>query len=143
MLTSPHGRRRYELGERNIQELAAWYKLNSKSRNEATTRLHIIDRLFFDCLGWDKEHVVVEDSENKEYTDYTFVFPRRLLIVEAKKEGIYFELPVGHSNLEYSIGALFRASRPLKDAMQQVGGYCQRRGVRFGLSPTDTSLLRS
>jgi hypothetical protein len=122
----------YELGERNVRVLATWYTLNSKNRNEATTRLHIIDRLFFDCLGWDREHVVVEDAENREYTDYTFVFPRRLLIVEAKKEGTYFELPVGHSNLDYSIGPLLRASRPLKGALEQVGGYCQRRGVRFG-----------
>lgn len=122
----------FELGQRNIEALATWYEVNAKDRNEATTRLQMIDRILFDCLGWEKEHVAVEDAENKEYTDYTFIFPRRLLIVEAKREGTHFELPVGHKALEYSIVSLFRTSRALRSAMEQVGGYCQRRGVPFG-----------
>lgn len=121
----------YEVCERSMADLAHWYDANAGSRNEATTRLQIIDRLFFDCLGWHKEHVLAEERLQGEYADYTFIFPRRLLIVEAKKEGIYFELPVGHDRLEYPIPSLFRLSPTLKAAMEQVGGYCQNRGVPF------------
>jgi hypothetical protein len=114
-----------------MADLALWYGANVSSRNEATTRLHLIDRLFFECLGWHREHVVAEERFGGEYTDYTFIFPRRLLIVEAKKEGISFELPVGHDRLDYSVPSLLRLSPALKIAIHQVGGYCQNRGVPF------------
>src|ERR1017187_6767466 len=121
----------YETCQQNVANLAVWYAANSGARNEATTRLHLIDTLLFDCLGWTREYVIAEERFDNQYTDYTFVFPRRMLIIEAKKEGIYFDLPVGHDRLEYSISSLFRTSPPLKLAMEQVGGYCQRRGVPF------------
>ena len=124
---------RYEDCERRMTELAAWYAANQGKRNEATTRLHIIDRLLFDCLAWQKEHVISEERLDGQYADYTLTFPRRIVIVEAKREGSYFELPVGHDRLEYAIPSLLRTSVPLKAAVEQAGGYCQARGVPFAI----------
>jgi hypothetical protein len=121
----------YETCERSMGELASWYTTHGQARNEATTRLHLIDRLFFECLGWEKEHVVAGERLDGQYADYTFVFPRRILIVEAKKEGLYFELPVGHDRLGYSMQTLFRSSPALKTAMEQAGSYCQQRAVPY------------
>jgi hypothetical protein len=56
---------------------------------------------------------------------------RRVLIVEAKKEGDYFEVPVGKLQLKYSIQGLFRDSPNLRAAMEQVARYCQSRGIPF------------
>lgn len=124
----------YELCRSNLEALAASDIARPSHRNEATTRLQLIDRLFFDCLGWSKEDVVLEEPDGQEYADYTFYLGfarRRILIVEAKKEGDYFEVPAGKQQLEYSIQGLFRDSSNLKAAMEQAAQYCQSRGVPF------------
>jgi len=61
-------------------ELAAWYETNVGTRNEATTRLQLIDRILFECLGWDHNDVTAEDAHDGQYADYTFNVPRKLLI---------------------------------------------------------------
>jgi hypothetical protein len=116
----------------NLEALVAWYSEHEGKRNEATTRLHLIDTLFFECLGWSRtDDVYLEEPLGSEYADYTFSAPRRILIVEAKKEGDYFELPAGKQNLEYSIQTLFKDYPNVKAAMEQVASYCQSRGVPY------------
>ena len=114
-----------------IAELAEWYDQNAAQRNEATTRLQLIDRLFFDCLGWSRDDVYLEEPHDGKYADYTFLFPRKLLIVEAKKEGVYFDLPAGPPRLEQSIQSLLKTTPELRAAMGQVARYCQQRGVPY------------
>jgi len=122
----------YEICIENLKALAEYYSENKDTRNEATTRLQLIDRLFIECLGWSRDDITAEESQGKEYADYTFRAPRRILIVEAKKEGDYFELPVGLNRIEYSLGSLMRDYPNLKDAIEQASGYCQSRGVPYG-----------
>lgn len=122
----------YNEGRIKLEELVAWYSTRQAERNEATTRLQLVDRLFFECLGWSKDDVIPEESQARAYADYTFLAPRRILIVEAKKEGNYFELPAGQTRLEYSLSALFRDYPNLKAAIEQAAQYCQSRGVPFG-----------
>lgn len=122
----------YEDCRKRLEKLAAWYRPRSGQRNEATTRLHLVDCLFFGCLGWSQDEVVAEEPHGREFADYVFSAPRRVLIVEAKKEGDYFELPAGQDRLEYAIPALFRDYPNLRTAMEQVARYCQTRGVPFG-----------
>ena len=101
---------------------------------QATTRLVLVDRLFFECLGFlAKEDAKLEEPQGQEYTDYSFFAPRRVLIVEAKKEGDYFELPAGRQALEYSINGLMRDYPNLRVAMEQAARYCQARGVPFAV----------
>ncbi len=114
-----------------ITELAAWYSEHEARRNEATTRLQLIDRVFFECLGWSRDDVSLEEPYGGQYADYTFIFPRKLLIAEAKKEGVYFELPAGPMRLQQSISALLRTTPELRSAMEQVATYCQKRGVPY------------
>lgn len=123
----------FETGRSDLEKLIEWYSSNQGNRNEATTRLQLIDRLFFECLGWSRDDVVLEEAHGKEYTDYSFSAPRRILIVEAKREGDYFELPAGKTKLEYSLPALLRDYPNLKAAIEQAAGYCQKRGVPFGV----------
>jgi hypothetical protein len=122
----------YEKGRENIEALFDWYQKNVGTRNEATTRLHLIDTLLFECLAWDKR----SDAESEErfagkYTDYTLKCPRRGLIIEAKREGIYFDIPSGYSNKRYRIKTLKRDIPRLGDAILQASGYCQERGTPY------------
>jgi hypothetical protein len=120
----------YEECRRNLENLIAWY--NPAHRNEADTRFQVIDRLFFECLGWSKDDVHMEEHYGGEYADYSFNAPRRILIVEAKREDQYFEIPAGKAQLEYSIPALSRDNANLKAALSQAATYCQERGAPFG-----------
>ena len=128
----PNSMNDYETSRQKLTELAQYYKENSGSRNEATTRLHLIDRLFFECLAWSRDDCIAEESHEGLYTDYTFSTTRRVLIVEAKREGIYFELPVGVRQREYAIPSLCRDYEALGAAIRQASGYCQARGVPVG-----------
>lgn len=116
----------------DLQGLASWYGEVIGTRNEATTRLQLIDRLFFECLDWAKEQVKLEESYDGQYADYTFQTFRPALIVEAKREGDYFELPAGVTRIEHALPSLLRDYPNLKKALTQAAGYCQSRGVPFG-----------
>ena len=102
------------------------------NRNEATTRLQFIDELLFDCLGWDKSECVPEDNFDGTYTDYSLGTPYTHLIVEAKKEDIYFEVPAGVNDLTFRIQRFKNDAPEVYKAIKQAMGYCQTKGVPFG-----------
>jgi predicted type IV restriction endonuclease len=122
----------YDECRKNLQKLIHLYSSKENTRNEATTRFQLIDSLFFDCLGWEKSDVELEEQYNGEFTDYTFKAPRRVLIVEAKREGDYFEIPAGKTNIEYSLHSLMKDFKNVNSAIEQVSKYCQARGVPIG-----------
>lgn len=122
----------YEEGRKKLEELVQYFRERNCSRNEATTRLHLIDHLFFECLGWSREDCIAEESHDGHYTDYTLSTTHRVLIVEAKREGDYFELPAGIRQREYAIRTLFSDYKNIKAAILQVSSYCQERGVPIG-----------
>ena len=101
-------------------------------RNEATTRLHLIDRLLFECLGWDKFSCTAEERHDGEYTDYSLGKPYVQLIVEAKREDIHFSLPSGFQKNIYSIARFKKEASDVYAAVTQAMRYCQSRGVPFG-----------
>ena len=119
--------------ERYLSELdnfAAYAIERAAGRNEATTRLQLIDRLLFECLGWRRDDdVTLEHACEGEYADYVFSAPRHVLVLEAKREGQSFQIPLGTDGLEMSIRALVRGNAELESALKQVARYCQARGV--------------
>lgn len=124
----------YEQAEENLRDLINWYSsnVNEQTRNEATTRLHIIDRLLFECLGWNREDCRAEERINGQYIDYAFYSPACVFIVEAKREGVYFELPVGTDNVTYNIPFFSRRAKGVGSAIKQAIGYCQSHGAAYG-----------
>lgn len=124
----------YEAAQQNIQELNRFYEKDGlhKLRNEATTRLHLIDSLLFECLAWSKEDCVAEEAHAGEYTDYSLYAPHRLLIVEAKKEGLHFELPAGMAKSVYQIAFFKNSHKEVYAAIEQAIDYCLLRGTLFG-----------
>lgn len=124
-----------------MEGLRDWYKPRVAERNEATTRLQLIDRLLFECLGWDYDQVTAEDSHEGKFADYTLYAPVPTAILEAKREGMTFELPVGHLGIDYSLSGIIRDSKELKPALRQVAGYCQERGVPIGIVSNGSQIL--
>jgi len=122
----------YEAGRGALERLAEWYSERQGDRNEATTRFAMIDRLLFECLAWSKDSAALEEPHGREYADYVLSVFRPVLIVEAKREGDYFELPAGSKRLEQSLPSLVRDYPNLRAALEQAAHYCQSRGVPFG-----------
>lgn len=117
----------------NLKTLVEEMDDNGQShRNEATTRLQFIDGLLFDCLGWNRSECVAEDNFAGKYTDYSLGTPYKHLIVEAKREDIYFEVPAGVTDLTYRIQRFEDDAPEVYAAISQAMGYCQSRGVPFG-----------
>lgn len=124
----------YEECRDKFLDLLRWYEDNKGSRNEAATRMHLIDSVLFDCLGWErKEDCEPEEPHGKEFADYVMKCPMRSLLVEAKREGIYFEIPTGKQNFEYSLSSLAVGNTNFKKAVDQAAGYCQHRGIPLAL----------
>ena len=114
---------------------------STRNRNEATTRLQIIDRIFFECLGWERSDCTAEESYNGTYSDYIFRAQGANLLVEAKREGTYFELPVGLAHRVYEI-AYFEKNAPLVySAIEQAVDYCTKRGIQFGVVSNGNQLI--
>ena len=123
----------YEAALEKFEELLEKEKQTLFSdRNEATTRLQLVDALIFDCLGWDRRECISEESMDGLYADYTLGTPIRFAIWEAKREGVSFTLPVGIDKRTYKIRALLEAEGGIGEAIKQVLRYCQQRGVAIG-----------
>ncbi len=119
----------YDAGKLALGEVVKNFRF--EDRNEATTRLQVINDLILKCLAWAPGDCIAEESHGKEYADYTLCCPKRSLIVEAKREGDSFELPAGKVRMEYSIANLCEDYPNLKKAIVQVVGYCHQRGVPY------------
>lgn len=109
--------------------------------NEATTRLRVIDRLLMDCLGWAPTEIEAETHYAGEYVDYAIGAPSVEMILEAKKEGIYFTLPEGISGRRVIDLSTAIVDGPTKAAVAQVTRYCQDRGVPIGIICNGHQLL--
>lgn len=134
----------YDDCQRNLENLALYYQNNIGKRNEATTRLHLINALLTDCLGWEKRDIACEEHQRKErdeFTDYTFFAPQRMMILEAKREGATFEIPDSKISITYTIKSICTGNNNLKAAIAQVANYCQSRGIPIAAISNGHQLL--
>jgi GTPase SAR1 family protein len=123
----------YENSRETLEKLAEYFKGESLDRNEDTTRFHLIDQLLVGCLGWERPDILTEPSHEGEYADYILSITRTVAIVEAKREGNYFELHAGVKGNILSLKTLRKDNKELDKAIQQVSGYCHRRGVQVAI----------
>lgn len=110
----------------------------SADLNEADTRFQIIDRILREVLGWPIASFRMEQNSVDGYADYHLnrTSGRPALIIEAKRTGVYFDLP---ANFNYK--KRFRAvktktlltSATAKAAIIQAQRYCADEGCEFGL----------
>jgi hypothetical protein len=123
----------FELAASEMAKLVSWAREDNAelTRNEADTRLHLVDQLFFNCLGWNREDCHSEERFEGRYTDYSFGSPRRL-VIEAKREGIHFDLPAGFNKRVCRIKTIVDGNADVEAAIRQVLAYCQERGIPLG-----------
>ncbi len=124
----------YESCRANLETLILEFdKTEKKSLNEANTRFKFIDELLMGCLNWEKNNISCEDSYEKKYTDYILSLFRPVVVVEAKKAGNYFELPIGTKKLIQPLKSVYKDNSNIKKAIDQVMGYCHKRAIPIGI----------
>ena len=69
--------------------------LEDRDLNEADTRHRIIDFIIHDFLSWPKNRVNVEEHVASGYIDYVLTRSsgEPIILIEAKREGIFFTIP--------------------------------------------------
>jgi energy-coupling factor transporter ATP-binding protein EcfA2 len=107
-----------------------------RNKNEAETRHHIIDFILHDFLSWPRNRVAVEEYIHPGFADYILkkADGGNLIFIEAKKEGIFFELPLSHSQDEtsaYISIAKLISDANIKAALSQVRTYCFDTGCEY------------
>lgn len=112
-----------------------------RTRNEATTRVQLIDSLLFQCLGWDVRDCLAEHRFEGNYADYSLGNPMKLAIWEAKREGITFEVPAGFTKRTCAIRTLTDSDKAINEAIRQVLGYCHERGVGIAVVSNGHQLI--
>ena len=111
-------RSEFEDGAYAIGELAV--RAEAGDRNEAATRMHLIDVILFESLRWNRAACRPEDSLDGTYTDYSLGVPATQLVVEAKREGAYFAIPATSGPLVVSLKTLLRGNPALEAAVKQA-----------------------
>lgn len=109
-------------------------ELQADDANEARTRLEVIDGILDDVLGWAKADFSPEEATDVgQFTDYLLRSHKNpLLVVEAKRVGRTFTLPVNYRRRQYKVSFLVQNCGPeLKEAMTQAAAYCNQRGAPY------------
>lgn len=124
----------FDTCETNLKLLIASSDAAARDRNEAATRLQIIDDVLFKCLGWMKSDCDPEDHQLGEFADYVLKIEVRAMVVEAKREGISFSLPAGFSKRRAKLSFFKDHHRAVYDAIKQAADYAQKRGVSVAIA---------
>lgn len=104
--------------------------------NEADTRYRVIDGLLREVLMWQDIEVHNELHSEVGYLDYCVGSPGSQFVLEAKRVGLGFELPVGLSSSVVSIPSISNgaAGKELRSALQQAARYAQERGIPIAVA---------
>jgi hypothetical protein len=120
---------------KEITEEFSSFILQKGKVSEADTRVKLIDRILKEVCLWPEGEVSREDHVESGYTDYQLRVRRSpLVVVEAKREGLSFVLPVRITRRAPKLGGALMTDPTVKDAIQQVRQYCDDQGIKFAVA---------
>lgn len=103
---------------------------------EADTRVKVIDRILKEALGWPEDAFAREVSVHEGYLDYLLTYGKRhLALVEAKREGIPFEVPKTlRARRKYKISGSIKTNPAIKETIEQAHWYSVEMPVRYAIA---------
>src|SRR5207244_331698 len=102
---------------------------------EADTRVKLIDRLLKEVCAWPEPELSREDRADSGFTDYQLRVRRQpFVVVEAKREGVSFILPIGVASRSPTLDGAIITDPQIKQAIHQVRQYCDDIGVKFAIA---------
>jgi len=116
------------------EEFSSFIKEKGKV-SESDTRVKLIDRVLKEVCLWPEAELSREDHVKSGYTDYQLRVRRSpLVVVEAKREGLSFVLPVDITKRAPKLGGALMTDQTVKGAIQQVRQYCDDQGIKFAIA---------
>ena len=104
------------------------------SFSEADSRAKIIDPIFKDCLGWDDVDITREEHIHHGFIDYVFkINDRPIFILEAKKVGSSFTIPLALKKRRYKIMGSISTDNKIKNAIDQAHRYSIESGSTYAV----------
>jgi len=104
---------------------------------ESDTRAKFIDSFLKDVLGWTEKEIRRErtywEDKKKAALDYEVGFKNPILVVEAKRHSIDFELPGPRFQLLYSLDGVIQSHPRIWGAIKQARKYCDDNGRVYAL----------
>lgn len=108
---------------------------SSRDMNEADTRHKIIDELIHKVFHWPIKLVDCERYIKPGFADYLLLKnDTPVFLIEAKKEDIYFEVPVSYNTqkvYEYIKIKKLQKHSATKEAIEQARTYCMEMGIEY------------
>lgn len=109
---------------------------HDRSFNEADTRHKIIDQILHGVLSWPVSQTMHESFISPGYADYRLKRGNGddLLFLEAKKEGVYFNIPNSFNSTkthQYITVQTLLTDANIRAAVEQVREYCMEEGCSF------------
>jgi hypothetical protein len=106
-----------------------------RSANETTTRKLVIDRILEEALGWKPGTDVVYEERNTEdgqttFADYVVGVPTASFVVEAKRFGESFSLPIKQTSAV--LGGVL-SSGSVGEAIRQARDYARGRSIQYAV----------
>jgi hypothetical protein len=103
--------------------------------SESDTRVKIVDRVLKEVCLWPESEISREDHVDSGFTDYQLkVRNAPYVVVEAKREGITFEVPRGFMFATPKLNGSLVTDSTIKSAIEQVRGYCDDIGARYAIA---------
>jgi len=103
--------------------------------NEAETRHKVIDYLLRDVLGWTEEDISYEErvpqDDRVTYADYIIRTATTQIVVEAKKAGATFAVPMDRRSAK--LGGVLREGA-VGQAIRQARDYCRAKHIQFAVA---------
>ena len=133
---------KFEAGREKLEALVRDAETRTTADlNEAETRFFVLDRLVREVLHWPDSSVTLERHHDGDYSDYELGFPEKSVVLEAKRHGKAFDLPEGWSAPSARLVTLMNESTDAREAIKQVAGYCQRRGIPIAVASNGHQLI--
>ncbi|WP_341937210.1 P-loop NTPase fold protein [Marinimicrobium sp. C2-29] len=101
--------------------------------SESDTRSKLIDYILLECLGWNEADISREErcNETGRYLDYKLSTNMPIMIIEAKKVAVDFELPRSSTQRSFKVGGVLSSCKTLVAAMMQAKDYAVSKGISF------------
>jgi hypothetical protein len=118
-------------------DFSEFYQNHVGNISEADTRVKIVDRFLVEVLYWPESNLIREHRviNSNGFTDYELnVFDKTYVIVEAKREGIAFELPQSYGRRKLKVSTLLASNPDVRDAIMQVRSYCDDLAIKFAIA---------
>ena len=127
-----------DIGREHLRQIIDEFKEFCAERgavSEADTRAKVITRVLTQVCGWPENEIDRESVIDVGRMDYRLeVHGKPHVVVEAKREGIAFTLPVDGARRTYTLDGALITDPPTKEAIYQVRAYCDDQGIRYAIA---------